>query len=95
MKMRTVTLGLGVALMAATAPAAMAYENYIPLGTGYSTNVDKLPRFESDAGQVSQQTDVYETELYLKNRKKVEDDSRFREFFSDRNSTGADSHIDY
>lgn len=91
--MRAISLVFVLAL--AASPAAMAYENYIPLGTGYSPNVDSLPAFESDAGQVSQRSDEYETELYLENRKRALDDSRMREFFSDRNSTGSDSHIDY
>ena len=91
--MRAVSLVFVLAM--ATSPAALAYENYIPLGTGYSPQVDSLPAFESDAGQISEQTDVYETELYFENRKKALDDSRMREFFSDRNSTGSDSHIDY
>jgi hypothetical protein len=93
MKMRAISLVF--VLVIAAAPAAMAYDKYIPLGTGYSPDVDSLPAFNSDAGQVSEQTDVYETELYFENRKKALDDSRMREFFSDRNSTGSDSHIDY
>lgn len=93
--MRAVSLVFGFVVAVAMSPGAMAYENYIPLGTGYSSNVDSLPAFESDAGQISEQTDVYETELYFENRKKALDDSRMREFFSDRNSTGSDSHIDY
>ena len=91
--MRAISLVFVLAL--AASPAARAYENYIPLGTGYSPNVDSLPAFESDAGQVSQRSDEYETELYLENRKRALDDSRMREFFSDRNATGSDSHIDY
>ena len=91
--MRAISLVFVLAL--AASPAAMAYENYIPLGTGYSPNVDSLPAFESDAGQVSQRSDEYETELYFENRKRALDDSRMREFFSDRNATGSDSHIDY
>ncbi len=91
--MRMIVLGLVFAV--AASPAALAYENYIPLGTGYSSGVDTLPLFDSEAGQVSQRSDEYETELYLENRKKAEQDTRFREFFSDRNATGLDSHIDY
>jgi hypothetical protein len=95
MSMRMVSLVFGLVVAVAVSPAALAYENYIPLGTGYSPEVDSLPAFESDAGQISEQTDVYETELYFENRKKALDDSRMREFFSDRNATGLDSHIDY
>jgi hypothetical protein len=92
--MKTLSISLVIGFALGAVPAS-AYENYIPLGTGYSSNVDRLPAFDSNAGQISQQTDIYETELYVKNRKKAEDESRMREFFSDCNSTGSDSHIDY
>jgi hypothetical protein len=95
MKMRVPFLTIVLLCSGFAVPQAMAYENYIPLGTGYSPNVNSLPEFSSDAGQVSQQSDVYETELYMRGRKQVEDDSRFRQFFSDSESTGADTHIDY
>jgi hypothetical protein len=95
MMMRGFQVVLGLVVAVASASAVQAYENYIPLGTGYSANVDSLPSFDSEAGQVSQQTDVYETEIYLKGRKRIEDESRMRAFFSDAESTGADSQIDY
>lgn len=93
--MRAFVFVLGLAASALGGASAWAYENYIPLGTGYSSNVDSLPNFDSEAGQISQQTDVYETEIYMKGRKRVEDESRFQQFFSDTESTGADTHIDY
>lgn len=86
---------LAISMGAFAASPAVAYENYIPLGAGYSPQVDSLPGFDSDAGQVSQQSDVYETELYMQQRKQVEDESRFRRFFSDAESTGSESQIDY
>jgi hypothetical protein len=93
MKMRVV--GFVVAVVCLAAPGALAYENYIPLGTGYSSNVDSLPAFDSEQGVIASETDVYETELYKRQRKQIEDESRFKQFFSDSESTGADSHIDY
>jgi hypothetical protein len=95
MKMRALLLTTTVFALAMSGPAALAYENYLPLGTGYSASVDSLPQFDSEEGQVIQQTDVYETELYMKARKRAEEESRMRAFFSDAESTGADSHIDY
>jgi hypothetical protein len=92
MNMRVSIFTLALVLSGAS---ALAYENYIPLGTGYSPNVESLPEFQSDQGRVSQQSDIYETELYMRGRKQVEDDSRFRQFFSDTESTGADTYIDY
>jgi hypothetical protein len=91
MKMRVAGLVLA-AVMGATAPA-LAYENYIPLGTGYSASVSSLPQFDSEEGIIASRADVYETELYLRARKRAEDDSRLRQFFSDSNAT--DSYIDY
>lgn len=91
--MRAFLLAAGFAF-AIAAPAG-AYENFIPLGTGYSTEVGSLPSFESEQGQVIQQTDIYESELYRKGRNAAEEDSRMRQFFSDSNSTGADSYLDY
>lgn len=93
--MRALSFVLGFGLLATSFTVASAYENYIPLGTGYSANVDSLPAFDSNAGQVSQQADIYETEIYLQGRKQVEEDSRFRRFFSDAESIGSDTHIDY
>jgi hypothetical protein len=93
MKMRALVFAM--VCVAAASSAAQAYDKYIPLGTGYSATVDSLPRFESDAGQVSQRSDEYETELYLENLKRAKQDSRLRDFFSDRNATGLDGHIDY
>jgi hypothetical protein len=95
MKMRTFSLLVGLVLATAVPPSAMAYENYIPLGTGYSSNVDSLPSFDSEAGQISQQADIYESEIYRQGREQQEADSRFRQFFSNPVSTGAGSSIDY
>ena len=93
--MRILTLASFGFLAAFQATPALAYENFIPLGTGYSSNVDALPAFDSEAGQVIRKTDVYETELYMIGRKRVEDESRMRRFFSESESTGSDTSIDY
>ncbi len=47
----------------------LAYENFIPLGTGYSTNVDSLPTLTAKKVRIIQHADVYETELYRLGRK--------------------------
>ena len=86
---------LSVAAVLASSSMAMAYENYIPLGTGYSSSVDSLPQFDSEAGEISRRTDAYETELYLLNKKRAEQDSRLQNFFSRSDSNGVDNGIDY
>lgn len=91
--MRNILLATGLVL-ALTAPAS-AYENFIPLGTGYSTEVGSLPSFASERGQISQQTDVYESEIYRKQRSELEFINHMRQFMSDSNFTGIDTYIDY
>jgi hypothetical protein len=94
MKMRFASL-LFAGFMVAAPGMAIAYENYIPLGTGYSPNVEELPDINSELSQAIGKADAYETELYLQLRKRAEEESRFRQFFSDRNSNGSDVEIDY
>jgi hypothetical protein len=93
--MNMIRICLSAAALVALSTGAMAYENYIPLGTGYSTTVDSLPSFDSDQGQIIERTDVYETEQYLLNRKRAEQDSRLQNFFSRSESSGVDNSIDY
>lgn len=74
---------------------ALAFENFIPAGTGYSTEVSALPEINSTRSQVNAKADVYETEIYKHQRDNAEFDSRMRQFFSDGESTGSDTYIDY
>lgn len=74
---------------------AFAYENFIPMGTGYSTEVDSLPSFQSEHGQIIQQTDIYESEIYRKQRRDLEFTHHLRQFQSDVTFTGIDTYIDY
>lgn len=84
-----------VGLFGSAQAPALAYENFIPLGAGYSSEVDSLPNFDSPAGDTSAKTDIYETELYFKARKEIEADSFFRRFQSDNELQGGDTFIDY
>jgi hypothetical protein len=86
---------LMVMALLAAATAAQAFENFIPAGTGYSTEIESLPDFNSDQSQINQQTDIYETEIYRKKRKYAEDDARLRRFFSQNNSDGLGGKVDY
>jgi hypothetical protein len=93
MKMRVFAFA-SVALLGLVGPA-LAYENFIPLGTGYSTEVSELGEISGEQAEVTVRADEYETEVYREGRDAIEADSRFRQFFSDAENTGADSHIDY
>ena len=89
-----ISVAAGLLALIQAAPAS-AYENFIPLGTGYSANVDAVPSFGSDEGQIASQADAYETEIYVQKRAQAEEDTRFRRFFSDSEFTGSDRSIDY
>jgi hypothetical protein len=75
--------------------SAQAFENFIPAGTGYSTEIATLPDFNSDQSQINQQTDIYETEIYRKKRKYAEDDATLRRFFSQNDPTSIGGKVDY
>ena len=72
-----------------------AFENFIPAGTGYSTENQSLPDFNSDQSSINQQTDIYETEIYRKQRKYAEDDARLRQFFSQNYVSSTNGGVDY
>lgn len=77
------------------AAEAAAYENFIPMGTGYSTDVDSVPRFGSERSQVNSTTDVLETEIWHRNRDAAEYDSKFRQFQSGNEFKQDNDFIDY
>ncbi|MFT3672107.1 hypothetical protein [Aestuariivirga sp.] len=77
------------------AAEAVAYENFIPMGTGYSTDVDSVPRFGSERSQVNSTTDVLETEIWHRNRDAAEYDSKFRQFQSGNEFKQDTDFIDY
>jgi hypothetical protein len=62
--------------------SAHGYESFIPLGTGYSTNVSELPAFNSRAQSLAAQTDIYETELYRRALEERKHKSAIKQFFS-------------
>lgn len=84
----------GAALVALSAPA-LAFENFIPMGTGYSTDTDSIAEFGSERAQIGARADLYETEIYRFQRDMAEADSYFRRFQSDAEVTGGDNSIDY
>jgi hypothetical protein len=61
---------------------AYGYESFIPLGTGYSTNVSELPALNSNAQSLAAQTDIYETELYRRALEERKHKSAIKQFFS-------------
>jgi hypothetical protein len=88
-----IIVGLIAILMTGT--AARAYDTFIPMGAGYSTEVSSIPALNSDEEKVISQTDLYETELYAKQRAEREHDSYINRFFSNSETSGSDFSIDY
>jgi hypothetical protein len=84
-----------VAALAAGTVSAQAYENFIPLGAGYSTDVSALPDPNSDQQAVTVQSDIYETAIYNKQREEQIHNSYMNRFFSSSENSGADFSIDY
>jgi hypothetical protein len=84
-----------VLTLLAAATAAQAFENFIPAGAGYSTEITTLPDFNSDQSNINQQADIYETEIYRKKRKYAEDDATLRRFFSQNDPTKLGGKVDY
>jgi len=86
---------VAAAFCVAGAETASAYENFIPMGTGYSTEIDSVPSFGSDRGQVNQSADILESHIYRINREEAEFDSKLRQFQSGNSMEGTDNFIDY
>lgn len=93
--MRFVT-GFAMAfLMVGACSSAQAFENFIPTGAGYSTNVSSLPALNSAAEAVDTQSDIYETELYNRQLEARRRESYLQRFMSNSETAGSDFSIDY
>ncbi len=88
-------VSLIAATLLATANAAVAYDTFIPLGKGYSTNNLDSAQITADEQAAINQADIYETELYMKHLREKQFDSRLNKFMFDRQSNGAEDQIDY
>ncbi len=89
---RTLILSVFVAL---SSSAAMAYEKFIPQGHSYTPDNTELPDFNSAQGKFDLQTDIYETEIYIRRRDQRVRDSYMKRFSSSQETRGADYSIDY
>ena len=74
---------------------AFAYEKYIPLGAGYASGKNVLPELNSEEQVFTQQTDIYESELYRLQLEQRRNQSYLNHFNSDINSSASDYFVDY
>ena len=93
--MRILGILVGGLVLGMMVMPAQAYENFIPLGTGYSTSVSKDPALESERQRVIAQTDIYETEIYNKMLQQRNLDLSSSAFFNDSAAFASDRSIDY
>lgn len=83
------------ALLAASAMPAMAYENFIPLGHNYSPDESELPQLNSDRDKINAQTDIFEAEIYTRQRDAKEFNTQVQQFRTQQEYTGSNGFIDY
>lgn len=84
-----------IAAAAVQATPALAYENFIPMGHSYSPDNPELPAFNSDEDRLNSQVDIYESEIYNRQRRAKSFASDFERFRSDQELKGGSAFIDY
>ena len=92
--MRYAFIALAAALGFAPAPA-LAYENFIPLGHNYSPEQSELPAINSEQDRVNAQVDIYESEIYNRQRTAKTFSSQLDRFSNDQELRGSGEFIDY
>lgn len=85
---------LAAALVLMPLPAA-AYENFIPLGHNYSPDEPVLPPLNSTQDDVNAQVDIFEADIYTRQRAAKQFQSRLDQFYNNQELEGADTFIDY
>jgi hypothetical protein len=76
--------------------SAGAVENFIPLGQGYAPGDSVLPPLNSAQDKFNGQLDIYETEIYTRQRWQQQESSYFRRFWNSQQGTaGSSNHLDY
>ena len=82
-------------LLAAPVPA-LAVENFIPLGHNYAPDDSVMPEFNSEQDRLNGQVDIYETEIYTRQRLEKENNTYVRRFLNSQSGTGGTmDYIDY
>jgi hypothetical protein len=93
LKMRKLLL-VAVVLVAG-AESAMAYDKFIPMGQGYSTNNFDGANLTAEQQAAINQADIYETELYLKLLRQKQLDSQMNRMMFDRQNNDFGTTLGY
>jgi hypothetical protein len=87
---------LVLAVLGLSALPALAVENFIPLGHNYSPDDSVIPEFNSEQDRLNAQVDIYETEIYTRQRFAKENNTYVRRFLNSQSGTGGTmDYIDY
>jgi hypothetical protein len=93
--MRVLLVAAILGLAAATSPV-FGYENFIPLGHNYSPDDSVMPDLNSDQDRLNGQVDIFESEIYTRQRYMKEQNTYLRRFLNSQQGTGGTStFIDY
>jgi len=92
--MRIVVLASALAALAFP-PAALAYENFIPLGHNYSPDDPTLPALNSNQDQINAQVDIFEADVYTRALNAKQFHSRMEQFSGSQEYVGPNVYIDY
>ena len=87
---------LGIVLSSGlVASEARAFDTFIPLGFGYSTSNAQPSQLSQHDKQIIGQADIYETDIYQRQLRARETDTRRQKWSSDRNYDGTDTFPEY
>ncbi len=90
------TILAATAALAFSSFAAVAAENFIPLGQDYGLGNDRLPPLNSDKDQFNAQTDIYQSEVYNRELQQKQFDSRMFNLINEQEPGDLNSpNLDY
>jgi hypothetical protein len=82
-------------VISGSASSAFAYDTFIPMGQGYSTNNFDVSQLTPEQQAAINQADIYETELYLKQLRQKQLDSQMNRLMFDRQNNDFGASLDY
>jgi len=83
------------AIVGLASNTAVAYENYITSGHSYTPQNIPLPPINSYESDFTQQTDIYEADIYVKERQRKILDSQLQRFLDGPNPGIPSDDIQY
>lgn len=79
----------------ACAHTALAFDKFIPMGQGYSTNNFDGANLTAEQQAAINQADIYETELYQKQLRQKQLDSQMNSIMFDRQNNDSGTFLNY